>query len=294
MYHKLYKQILFSLIIFFGQTELCSAQSFGLGFYSHSKHKEERTELNLTPEKSFRFNKGFKLSFDLNLRAGLDQGFGYVVRIIQNDTTNIDIVYKINYQDHRWRFYLVSGEETAIGSFNIDELRLNEWIKFELYFNLATKNVIFTCEDKQISAIPNANLTKSSYDVIFGASDYEHFRTRDVPAMSIRDVKIFSDKKIEHHWPLNEDSGTLTRDKLDGKKATVRNPNWLKPKHENWLDIFGEKMPGHAQVAADQDNEILYIIGSKQLIEYSVSDDTYKIVEYDNSPSTISGRTSIF
>jgi two-component SAPR family response regulator len=270
-------------------------QSFGLSFYSHDKLKEERTELNLTPEKSLYFNDPFKLSFDLNIRAYLDQGYGYVVRIIQNDTTNIDIVYKINYTDNKWNFYLVLGQETAVGSYHINqELQLNEWIKFEIEFNPELEIVNLYCAGKKISAISNKMGSKYSYKIFFGACDYAHFRTRDVPAMSIRDVKISSDQTLQHHWPLNADSGTTTIDIIDHKKATVRNPNWLKPKHENWSEVLNDEFPGHVQVAADQNSEILYIIGSDQLIIYSISEDSYQIIQCENSPAQLIGGKAFY
>jgi len=295
MFLKAFRQYLFALIILINQNSICSAQSFGLGFNSHDKLKEERTELNLTPEKPLHFKGRFKLSFDLNLRTHLNQGYGYVVRIIHNDTINIDVVYKINYKDHKWNFYLVLGQQTAAGSYYIDEgIQSNEWIKFEIEFNPDIDEVYLNCAGNKISTISNKVDEKDSYKIFFGACDYANFKTRDVPAMSIRDVKLFSEEDLKYHWPLNADSGEFVIDEIDHKGATLRNPNWLRPKHEDWFEIFNDTIQGHTQIAADQKNEVLYLIGSENLIVYNISDNTYQIIEYTESPAQFIGGQAFY
>ena len=100
-----------AMILFVSHSAL--AQNYGLSFYSHNELKDDRTELNLTPDKSFKFNRDFALSFDLKFHSNYGDRFGYIVRLVKNETYNIDIVYNRNNEDGLWYFYLISGQHTA-------------------------------------------------------------------------------------------------------------------------------------------------------------------------------------
>ena len=63
-------------------------QSFhsGLTFTAHTKNQNERTGLNLNPDKPMTFSKdGFSLEFETKLRAE-PHVYGYVFRIISDDS----------------------------------------------------------------------------------------------------------------------------------------------------------------------------------------------------------------
>jgi two-component SAPR family response regulator len=295
MFRKLFHRLHFVIVILCTEHNNALAQSFGLGFHSHEKLKEERTELQLTPENPLHFDGEFSISFDLKLRPFVDQGFGYVVRIIQNDTLNVDIVYQIDYTTQEWHLYLIEGEKTSAGSYHLSQQhKPNDWLPFTLHFDLQRSVVEFYSSGEFITSISNELSVRDSYRIIFGASDYGSFKTRDVPAMSIRDIKLFSSEELYHHWPLNDEEGTTTFDIVGQKQAIVRNPNWLKPKHEYWTEVINLDLTGHVQVAADQEKEILYIVASDQLIIYSVSNNSYETIAYQHSPAELIGGRAFF
>ena len=96
------------------------AQNYGLGFFSQETLKDHRTELILSTNKEFKFDRGFTLSFNLKLRPSLDSQYGYVLRVIQNDSANVDIVYNVNLNDTTWNFHLISGQHTTEMPFSIN------------------------------------------------------------------------------------------------------------------------------------------------------------------------------
>ena len=83
----------------------------GLYFRSFEVDKDKRTCLDLTPDKALNVGNGFILEFDLNLRRE-NHVFGYVFRLICNDTLNIDLIADITSEETNYS--LVAGRQTLI------------------------------------------------------------------------------------------------------------------------------------------------------------------------------------
>jgi len=247
----------------------CAGQSYGLYFNSHEEVLEKRTSLDLSPEDSMEFNSSFNLKFDLNFLPRHSTYFGYITRIINSAGDNIDLIYnqKIN------RFEIIAGKSLSGISFAIDSLKLyNGWSKFNLAFDL---------ESKQLSVSVNGALmgncgllvTSHYYKILFGANDFQKFTTRDVPPMQIKDVEVFENKKMKFWWPLNEDSGALCHDKMAKRIAKIKNPVWVKPKHQQWRLISSFELGGNVSVAHDTKNDNLYFCGSDSTAIISFKDE---------------------
>src|SRR5258707_10391696 len=71
----------------------CFAQTYGLTFSSHEAVLEKRTSLDLSPDDSLCFSKNFDLSVDINFLPYRQTYFGYVIRIINGNDQNIDLIY---------------------------------------------------------------------------------------------------------------------------------------------------------------------------------------------------------
>jgi hypothetical protein len=105
------------LVIFFGiflsiSNGVAFTQIAGLGFYSHSKSKDLRTGLNLTPVTHLPVKDEFELSFSFMLRQGERPYFGYVFRLITGNT-NIDLIYNYDGIDNTY-FTLVQNQKLLI------------------------------------------------------------------------------------------------------------------------------------------------------------------------------------
>src|SRR5689334_6924224 len=74
------------------------ASDYGLAFASHEVTMDQRTSLNLTPNAPITLKKGFEIKFSLSLRR-LKNAYGYVLRIIANDSLNIDLVSSPDHND---------------------------------------------------------------------------------------------------------------------------------------------------------------------------------------------------
>lgn len=285
--------ILIALISF--QGNLVYAQNYGLGFFGQETLKDNRTELNLCPNKGFRFDNDFTLSFDLNFPSPNSDLFGYILRVIQNDTVNIDLFNNENLDNGVYFFNLIVGQQTAEFPFTIqDQFIFQDWVTFHLKFSPETGTVSLTTSDSLVTSTSMRFHKKDSYRIIFGACDFENFKTRDVPNINLKNIKIFEGQKLQHHWLLNETSGMEATDRVKRKVASIRNPDWLKPKHEDWIEIFSTKQVGNAQVAVNQADEIVYLISADNMIAYSIQDNSYEKISYTQSPDFLPGSQAFY
>ena len=83
----------------------------GLHFRSFEVDQDKRTGLNLTPDNKILTPGGFTLKFDIQLQRQ-SNNFGYVFRLIANDSINIDLVSDITSSD--FLFSLVTGAKSLM------------------------------------------------------------------------------------------------------------------------------------------------------------------------------------
>src|ERR1700694_4610536 len=103
------------------------AQSYGLSFNSHEVVQEKRTSLDLSPDDSLCFSNNFELAFDISFLPFREIYFGYVLRIVGNNSQNIDLIYNQPFST----FKVIIGESFSGISFTVDSTRLHrEWNHF--------------------------------------------------------------------------------------------------------------------------------------------------------------------
>ena len=246
-----------------------SFAQYGLQFNSHEVVLEKRTSLDLSPEDSFCFTKNFELRFDISFIPNNKTYFGYVVRIISNSNQNIDLIYDQKSKS----FKVINGENFSNISFTVDSPRLyRQWNNFSLKFNLENQTLQFTV---------NGNLAGSSsipirfrcFKFLWGANDFQKFKTRDIPHMQIKDIKIFDENELKYFWPLNETSGDTGYDKINKQPAKVKNPVWISPNYQQWKLLSSFTINGYSGVAYDAKQDKIYVAGSDSLAVYQLKND---------------------
>jgi two-component SAPR family response regulator len=266
-------------------------QSHGLQFSSHEVVPEKRTSLNLTPNEPFCLNNSGEISFQLNFRPDLEIYFGYIMRVVTSNKENIDLVYNQRLRN----FNFVIGEAFS-GVFEIDSAKLfGEWNDFSVRFNHKSKEVSFYLNNKFISK-GKANFDKQPcYKVFFGTNNYESFQTVDIPPMNIRDIRIKEDGKEIAYYPLLESEGNISSDIKGKRSAAVKNPVWIKPRHQNWQQVHTFDTRGSASVAFDQQKEMLYFISTDTLYHLSLKNMQPGFVKLSKNRDTLPpGNQSVF
>jgi two-component SAPR family response regulator len=259
-------------IFIFSLTVICYfnsyAQNYGLGFASHEAHQDKRTTLNLSSEKELRFSGNFGISFDISFAPNRGVYFGYIIRIIENNTRNYDLVYNTS-KDH---FNMIVGDSLSGINFNIPRSKLyNQWNKIRMSFDV-DKAELRVFSNNKVYTQSRLPLKKgNSYKIIFGANRSEPFETTDLPPMKIRNVSITENEKQTYFWPLNEVEGTFAVDVIQKRKAVVNNPGWQTALHLNWQKRMGLTVNGIASVTFDPKKEIVYVVAADTVYAYTVN-----------------------
>ncbi len=60
------------------------------------------------------------------------------------------------------------------------------------------------------------------FQIPVGGNDFQKFKTRDLPPMQIKDIKISEKDILKYYWPLDETSGDVCYDRISHKTAKVQ------------------------------------------------------------------------
>ena len=254
----------------------------GLHFCSFEVDQDKRTGLNLTPQKKLDLPNGFSIQFEIKLRRELNN-FGYVYRIIGNDSVNFDLVSNISESN---LFSLVFGIKTLIQIRKSDLKNFKEdgWLQINFSYNPKAKQISLRINDFVKSTFFESDKFKS-VDVYFGGNSHSVFYTTDVSPMTIRDIVIFNEKKeVLRNWKLREHSIDKVYDECVNQKASCSNAVWEIDKHIKWQKKAHLVLPfnqAQPQIAFDDENERLFIVNRNSVIIYNVNSE--KIESYKSN-----------
>lgn len=245
----------------------------GLYFRSFEVDQDKRTSLNLTPQKELDFPNGFMIEFEIQLRKQ-DQNFGYVFRIIGNDSVNIDLVSDISSSEYL--FSLVSGMKslTYVKQSEIKNFDSGSWMKVVFTFNPKNKQIVFKINDL-IKTVAFSSSRMKSINLFFGGNNHSSFATTDIPPMLIRDLKIYdSDKKLVRYWKLEKHTLNGVYDECSNEKAICVNPVWQIDNHVKWQQKAHITLPyPHPQITFDEHTERLFIVKGNRITIYNSTSD---------------------
>ena len=271
----------------------------GLSFYSHETNKDKRTELNLTPEKPFRFSKGFSLCFDFCFRQGIT-GYGYIFRGIGDENINFDLLSSIPTLDELdlldREFLLVIKNQILIKFSNNKAMRImpGEWVHVELTFDQKKGQITLNINGLEQTTSYNFGNT-NDYQFFFGSNSHKDFATSDVPPITLKDIHIHDhNKKPVYHWKLSKHAMNAVYDEHQQAMATVENPIWEINTQTEWksLQSFRFQTTPHAnpKIAWDEQGKRFFFVESDCINIYNVESD---VVETIYSESGVPCRTEI-
>ena len=280
------------LVVVFNQDSY--GQSYGMGFHSHEVVQDKRTSLDLSPEKTLCFNDNFEISFDLSFYTNRAVYFGYIIRIIEDDTRNIDLVY--NAEAPKNHFNLIVGDKLTKTAFDIDPYSLfNRWNKLSIKFDCDNNRIIFKSGNHTFFE-NNMHLKRNAcYKILFGVNNYKQFQTTDIPPMKLRDVKITTNGSLKYNWPLNEEYGQVAHEVNSQSDGAVINPLWITALHHDWQPAPGIEISGVASVAFDPIKEIVYVVGADSIYSYQADSSHWNSTAYASGKLILNqGNQSIF
>lgn len=227
----------------------------GLSFKSHEAQKDERTSLSLISGKPLIIKDQFTLSFDLKLQK---TSFGYINRIILNDSTSIDLFAFI--ESSKISFIINNEPKPCIASeiYITNDSLINNWIKVSI--KISKHNIKCNINKQSITITKNLYISKID-KIFFGANKYKTFFTSDVPRMTIKDIIIKDQNdKIIRDWDLAKHSDTEIYDKVNENIAILTNGRWEIDKHVIWrkeLSFIVQQI--NPQIAIDTFSNKVYV-----------------------------------
>lgn len=216
----------------------------GLFFQAHRVIPEKRTELNLTPDAPFSFRDGFSLSFDVHLRNE-EHNYGYIVRIILNDTLNIDLLSNKGWTHSQ--LFLMRGNQSLIDISQLDSIpRFNssDWFQVELRLNYKKQFITCILNEKEWS-IPIELPQLNNVRITFGLHTGQSFPSTDVAPMNLRNVRILDRQgELLKKWTLLQHGDNEVYDEVKSSRAIVRNGIWEIDHHIRWRKKTSFIIPG--------------------------------------------------
>lgn len=268
--------------LFWSLTLCVYGQSYGLKFNGYQSVLEERTELNLTPNDFISFDDEFELSFDFKLDDIEAETFGYVFRIVSKEGKNIDLITNVNPDE---RLNLVIGQSAKIQTIRSFNQYDDHWVHIRTKFLLQEDKLVFYTPDSFYVFNEIGFETNDQFKIFFGANDYGQFKNTDVPAMNIKNIKIFEDGKLSHYWPLDQEEGVVVKDRIGGHSAAVANPVWLKLAHQSWTKEIEKDYSGYVSVYYNEKYESLFVLGLDHCDIYSIEQKEWISIPYKNKPN---------
>jgi len=246
------------------------AQSYGLGFHSHTEVQDKRTSLDLFPATPWCPDGDFELSFDLSFLPGYEAYFGYIFRMIADDRKNIDFIYDERSNLHN-RFKMVLGEDLTRIAFDLDSSRMfKKWTTFHIKFDLHADKIIFSTGNSTFVQEKVGLTPASCFKLFFGTNQYKQFQVTDVPPMKIRNLQLSLNGTTRFSFPLDERESTVAHELIHHADGKVLNPVWIRDEHYTWKEEKDLLLNGYASVAFDPKTERLFIADGDSLLTWTV------------------------
>lgn len=279
MYFKIFiTNILFC--IFFLHSSIAFGQTYGLKFQGQDVTLDKRTELNLTPDNFLKFQEEFEISFDYKIERKIPNAmFGYVFRIINSENHNVDV---LSTPSPVLRLNVVAGKNNSYIPVTFPENLVGKWVNLRIKFLLTDDRLIFYTPDSFYVSEGIGFKKKDEFKIIFGANDFNQFKTTDVPTISIKNLQIYEKGILKFAWPLDETAGFITKDRINKHEAHVKNPVWLKLTHQVWQLEFEQNADSAVMVAFDEKSERIFMVGASELWIYSAENKNIKKIRYNN------------
>ncbi|MBC6112486.1 galactose oxidase [Pedobacter fastidiosus] len=273
---------------------LSYGQNNGLQFSGQNAVQDRRTSLDLSFEDDLCLKGNFELSFDLFFSPKQRDYYGYVFRLIDQQGYNIDLLYDQKSTNGQ-NFKLILGNRFSKIAFNLDTgILLSKWTHFSLKYN-REKDLLVWSDGYHTLSERHVKLTNSEcFKILFGANHFKRFKTTDVPAMNIRDIRILVNEHLNFYWPLDELEGSSPLDRVSGRKAKVENPTWINGNHSKWRMIKSFTVKGHPSTAFNLNKEQVYVVAPNYLYQFSIQDESMDSVSYDAPRNLKAGNQSIY
>ena len=270
---------------------LSAQEKYGLEFASKGVDPEERSSINFFPEEPFISGNNFSLAFDLSFIPDAGSYFGYIFRLTDEKAQHIDLVFNMRTSS----FDLIAGNAySGISIKTLPASFFHQWHHLRLDINSGQRTLAMWMNGKLISKAAITFPAGHQWKLSFGANRHEEVKILDLPPMRLKDVKIYKDDQLTHHWPLQQDTGNTDTDIINGHTATIDHPIWLAHTYRNWQLSADFVTAGNASVAFDSDRGMVYICSRDSVYYFNCGRNILRADKLEHAQGLPAGNQAIF
>lgn len=244
------------------------SQSTGLLFYGQEHVANDRTSLALFSQKPCKTTNHFNIEFDFALEKNYQSYFGYILRILNSEGKNIDLILENNKNSNLLTLNLIVGENEPILSLPLSKDYLYQWKKVKIDFDIVNKTYSLNVGNFYTEEKGDFLPLNNSIKIFFGVNHEGNIETTDLPNMRIRDIVFSKNHKVANNWPLNNHEGNESYDVINKAKASIQNPYWLHQNHVEWKLTNNYFINDIAFITYNQKGNQFYIISPDSLYTY--------------------------
>ena len=265
---------------------------YGLVFKGQNFKLDDRTQLNLTKNTSFNFKNNFELSFDLkfNKETNKNKLYGYVFRIINDNNNNIDLLIS-DIQKVKDFVVVDSDKESTFPEAN--RVELNKWYHIKINISIPNNSLSVSVNNKKLKKKTSFK-SLNNLQFLFGANDVKGYITRDVPDMTLKNIKIFEENILKYDFPLFQCGGNSTKDKIKGIVAGIKNESWELCNHSMWKKDFSTKEKGVLLSTMNEETGELFLLSNRSLLKYTSNNIDFEKYDFANKNYKITLDHRIF
>ena len=270
---------------------LFAQEKYGLEFASKDIDPDARTGMNMFPDKPFIGGKQFTLSFDISFIPNIASYFGYVFRLTDEKDQHIDLVYTVRTQS----FELIAGDEySGISLKTSPAVFISHWQQLQLDVNNVQHSLTLRMNGQVVGKAPLHFTPGKEWRLYFGANRYDRSKTFDLPPMRIKDIQLYRENELIHHWPLRQYTGDNDTDIIQQQVAAIDHPIWLAHAYRNWQQSADFTTMGNASVAFDKEKGTIYICGRDTLFHYDCNKNMLRTDSLTQPHGLPAGNQSVF
>ncbi|MEJ1240298.1 kelch repeat-containing protein [Chryseolinea sp. T2] len=246
---------------------------YGLEFSSYEVKTDHRTGLSLKKGEAYNFNGDFKVSFDLAFRR-IHNAYGYILRIIANDSTNLDLMAVPEDDDFGDLNLVINNEPTPLRfDFTDENLKPLQWTNVSIQYSASGGEITLRWNQREKKY--KHDLTGlSAFRFLFGVNEFGKFSTTDAPPIVVKNISLEDGSQLINKWLVKEHAVNSVYDSIDRDVALVKNPRWLIDRHIKWTHLKNFTLQKYPSIAFNGDSAILYAIDEKSLTVYDLNTQT--------------------
>ncbi len=205
----------------------------GLRFYNKFDFTkgQEYSSLDISWQDPILIEDELTLSFDFSLRNAKPFGFFFHLK---GDSLPHSMLSSIDFKDPDTTYFDFGFRDRGdLISFSIPKTNLSplKWFHVSITYNFLFDEVRVVLNNEQTGSFKFPMLNEQNIYLQFG-----YLQTiKDVPSMTVKNIKIHDKNGLKHHWPLNEYGGDTAFDQIGGRIAKATNTQWEYSSHTNWV-----------------------------------------------------------